>query len=151
MKIFISQPIEIEGIRGQITAALKEKYGNDIEIIDSFFKNAPNGAKPLWFLGESLKKLSEADIAVFAYENSIDAVSKRLARGCSIEEKCAKEYDILCLYVSYSFWKNDKSYYIGNLSAKRPNFTEWWNGLHRSLGKAEWEEGQAAGCDDSHF
>ncbi len=130
MKIFISQPMkdysdfEIESIREQITAALKEKYGNDIEIIDSFFKNAPNGAKPLWFLGESLKKLSEADIAVFAYENSIDTVSKRLARGCSIEEKCAKEYDTLCLYVSYSFWKNDESYYIGNLSVKRPNFTE---------------------------
>ncbi len=68
MKIFISQPMkdysdfEIESIRGQITVALKEKYGNDIEIIDSFIKGAPANAKPLWYLGESIKKLSEADI-----------------------------------------------------------------------------------------
>ena len=47
MKIFISQPMkgysnfEIEIIRGKIKEALKEKYGNDIEIIDSFIKGAP--------------------------------------------------------------------------------------------------------------
>lgn len=126
MKIFISQPMkdysdfEIESIREQITAALKEKYGNDIEIIDSFFKNAPNGAKPLWFLGESLKKLSEADIAVFAYNTSDNS----LVRGCGIEEKCAREYDILCLYVPFTRGIFEHEDYISDFSVKRPNFTE---------------------------
>ena len=45
---------EIEIIRGKIKEALKEKYGNDIEIIDSFIKGAPANDKPLWYLGESI-------------------------------------------------------------------------------------------------
>lgn len=126
MKIFISQPMkdysdfEIESIRGQITVALKEKYGNDIEIIDSFIKGAPANAKPLWYLGESIKKLSEADIAVFAY----NAPDNSLVRGCGIEEKCAREYDILCLYVPFARSIFEHEDYIIDLSIKRPNFTE---------------------------
>lgn len=132
MKIFISQPMkgysnfEIEIIRGKITEALKEKYGNNIEIIDSFFKNAPVGAKPLWFLGESLKKLSTADIAVFAY-NTPDIGGKiALVRGCGIEEKCAREYDILCLYINFdkSAFKSAVDIEVGNLTTKRPDFAE---------------------------
>lgn len=132
MKIFISQPMkgysnfEIEIIRGKIKEALKEKYGNDIEIIDSFFKNAPNGAKPLWYLGESLKKLSAADIAVFAYNTPEFGDKIALARGCGIEEKCARECDILCLYVA--FYKNSfqsaVDIELSKLSTKRPNFAE---------------------------
>lgn len=132
MKIFISQPMkgysnfEIEIIRGKIKEALKEKYGNDIEIIDSFFKNAPNGAKPLWFLGESLKKLSAADIAVFAYNTPNIGGKIALARGCGIEEKCAREYDVLCLYIDFdkSTFKSAVDIQVGELSTKRPEFAE---------------------------
>lgn len=132
MKIFISQPmkgysnLEIEIIRGKIKEALKEKYGNDVEIIDSFFKNAPNGAKPLWYLGESIKKLSKADIAVFAYKGPTVGNYPTLVRGCGIEEKCAREYDTLCLYVA--FYKNSfqsaVDIELGGLSTKRPDFAE---------------------------
>ena len=132
MKVFISQPmkgysdLEIEVIRSQITSALKEKYGNDVEVIDSFIKGAPAKAKPLWYLGESLKRLSTADIAVFAYNTPEFGDKIALARGCGREEKCAREYNILCLYVA--FYKNSfqsaVDIELGGLSTQRPDFVE---------------------------
>jgi hypothetical protein len=93
MKAFISQPMkdlsneEIRAEREKAIASLKEKYGDDIEIIDSFFENAPHDAKPLWFLGKSIELLSTADVAYFCkgWEN---------ARGCRIENTCAIEYGL---------------------------------------------------------
>lgn len=61
--------------------------GEDVEVIDSFFKDAPHDAKPLWFLGKSLELLSTADIAYFA--KGWDS-----ARGCKIEHDCAVAYNI---------------------------------------------------------
>lgn len=93
-KLFISQPMrdktdeEIKSERNKIIQRLKEGYPNeDIEVIDSFFENAPHDAKPLWFLGKSLELLSTADIAYFAngWENY---------RGCKIENQCAIAYGI---------------------------------------------------------
>lgn len=72
VKVFISQLMngktdeEILKERNQLIDCAKEHYGENIEVIDSFFKGAPHNANPLWFLGESIKKLSEADVAVFA-------------------------------------------------------------------------------------
>lgn len=91
-KIFISQPMKdrtdekIISERERIIELCKKKYG-DIEIIDSFFENAPHDARPLWFLAKSLELLSTADIAFFAdgWKNY---------RGCKIEHECAKEYGI---------------------------------------------------------
>ena len=113
----------------QITAALKEKYGDDIEIIDSFISCSPDGAKPLWFLGESLKKLSRADIAVFSYkyptpnERARGIKNIHLTKACKIEEMCAKSYDVLCLYIDFEKYE-DLGIVVGNLTTKRPNFTE---------------------------
>ena len=95
-KLFISQPMNglsneaIETRRNEIIEAVKEDYG-DIEVIDSFFKDSPHDAKPLWFLGESLKKLSEADIVFFedGWEN---------ARGCKIEHECASAYGLSIIH-----------------------------------------------------
>ena len=56
-------------------------------MIDSFFQRAPEDAKPLWYLGESLKLLATADVAYFA-------PGWDKARGCKIENICAKEYGI---------------------------------------------------------
>ena len=53
----------------------------------SFFQRAPEDAKPLWYLGESLKLLATADVAYFA-------PGWDKARGCKIENICAKEYGI---------------------------------------------------------
>lgn len=65
----------------------ERNLGEPVEVIDSFFQNAPADARLLWFLGKSLELLSTADIAYFAkgWED---------ARGCRIENQCAIEYGI---------------------------------------------------------
>lgn len=93
MKAFISQPMkdktdeEIMAERQNAIDFLKEKYGEDIEVIDSFFENAPHDARPLWFLAKSLELLSTADVAYFC--KGWDKY-----RGCKIENQCAIEYGI---------------------------------------------------------
>ena len=93
MKVFISQPMrdktdeEIKTEREKAVSIIKEKYNQDVEIIDSFFENAPHNAKPLWFFGKSLELLADADVAYFCKD-------WELYRGCRIEHICAKEYGI---------------------------------------------------------
>lgn len=92
-KLFISQPMrgktdeEILAVREKAIASAERHLGEKVEVIDSFFQNAPAEAKPLWFLGKSLELLSTADVAYFApgWED---------ARGCRIENTCAIEYGI---------------------------------------------------------
>ena len=92
-KLFISQPMkgktneEIRKEREKATFCAKELMGDEIEVIDSFFENAPADARPLWYLGESLKLLSTADVAYFAS-------GWKTARGCKIEHICAEQYGI---------------------------------------------------------
>ena len=99
-KIFISQPMngktteEIEEERNYTIDTLRSRFfrkNERIEIIDSFFKNAPHDAKPLWYLGESIKLMSEAD-AVFFCDGW------QTSRGCQIEHDCALEYGIDTMY-----------------------------------------------------
>ena len=60
-KLFISQPMkdktndEIERARERAIREATEYIGEPVEIIDSFFKDAPHDAKPLWFLAESIR------------------------------------------------------------------------------------------------
>lgn len=93
VKAFISQPMkgktneEIESERAAAVARIKEICGDDVEVIDSFFKDAPHEAKPLWFLGKSMELLSTADVCYFCdgWDNY---------RGCRIEHACCIEYGI---------------------------------------------------------
>lgn len=95
-KLFISQPIngkttrEILEIRKKIIESAEMLLGEPVEVIDSIIQDAPAGAKPLWYLGESIEVLSKADIAYFApgWKNE---------RGCKIENQCAVEYGILTI------------------------------------------------------
>lgn len=92
-KLFISQPMrgktdeEILAERKKAIESAERNLGEPVEVIDSFFQNAPADARPLWFLGKSLELLSTADIAYFTkgWED---------ARGCRIENQCAIEYGI---------------------------------------------------------
>lgn len=101
MRLFISQPMkdrtneEIQTERDAIIAEMEKTYGG-IEVIDSFFKDAPHDAKPLWFLGKSFELLSTADIAYFA-ENWVSA------RGCRLEHQAAAEYGIKIIH-----WDNSQ-------------------------------------------
>ena len=99
-KIFISQPMngktteEIENERNYTISILTSRFAKEnerIEIIDSFFKDAPHDSKPLWYLGESIKLMSEADVVFFCN-------GWQTARGCQIEHDCALEYGIDTMY-----------------------------------------------------
>lgn len=92
-KLFISQPMrgktdaEILAERSNAIQAAKDSVKDEIEVIDSFFQDAPVDATPLWYLGESLKLLATADVAYFA-------PGWDKARGCKIENLFAKEYGV---------------------------------------------------------
>lgn len=92
-KLFISQPMKgksDEDILAERQKAIKSaeaKIGEAVEVIDSFFQEAPVDAKPLWYIGKSLELLASADIAYFAK-------GWQDARGCKIENTCAIEYGI---------------------------------------------------------
>ena len=96
-KVFISQPMkdktnqEIEQERKKIIEKV-ERYFREIEVIDSFFKDAPHDAKPLWFLGKSLELLSNADVIVLGK-------GWKRSRGCRIEHECAVQYGISVIYI----------------------------------------------------
>ena len=93
-KVFISQPMrdksdeEILAVRKRAIAYAKDILKtSDIEVIDSFFQNAPIDAKPLWFVGKSLELLSDADFVVFA-------PNYQEYRGCQIQQLCCTSYCI---------------------------------------------------------
>ena len=92
-KLFISQPMkgktneEIEAERAKAVKEAKAVLNDDVEVIDSFFKDAPVDARPLWFLGKSIELLSVADAAYFAKDWD-------KYRGYKIEHSCAVEYGI---------------------------------------------------------
>lgn len=93
MKIFISQPMrgktdaEILAERERVIKAAKAKWGDDVEVLESFFRGAPTEAKPLWFLGESLKIMADADAIILCKGWSE-------ARGCKVELYAADVYGI---------------------------------------------------------
>lgn len=97
-KLFVSQPMRDkteEQILGERTRAVKEaqkELGEDVEIIDSYFKEYPSmglkgDVKSVWCLGKSIALLAQADIAYFVkgWQNY---------RGCRIEHAVCKEYKI---------------------------------------------------------
>ena len=91
--LFISQPMrgktdeEILAVRSDAIQAAKAAVGEDVEVIESFFQNAPAEARPLWFLGKSLELLATADFGYFA-------PGREEARGCRVERICAEEYGV---------------------------------------------------------
>ena len=90
-KLFISQPMkdktneQIEEERDRAIREATKLLGEPVVIIDSFFKNAPHDAKPLWYLSKSLELMSQCDVVYFVscWKNY---------RGCKIENTCAHEY-----------------------------------------------------------
>ena len=92
-RLFISQPMrgktneEILLERSKAINYAQSLLNEDLDVIDSFFQDAPVDAKPLWYLGKSIELLATADAVIF-----IDGWSN--ARGCIIEHECAVRYGI---------------------------------------------------------
>ena len=96
MKIMISQPMKgktNEQIRTERAELVKELTEQGHEVIDTVFDDFPNGqATPLHYLAKSIEFLANVDGAVFmkGWQN---------ARGCRIEEICAREYGKFIMYL----------------------------------------------------
>lgn len=95
-KVFISIPLadkSVQAVREAWDSAIEQvkKYLDEpFEVIQSLsVDNPPTGIKSasLWYLGFSLQKLAEADIAYFSR-------GWQTARGCKIEYEAAWEYDL---------------------------------------------------------
>lgn len=92
-RLFISQPmrdksnVEILAERNKAIEVANKQLNEEVEVIDSFFKDSPALTNPLLCLAKSLELLATADIAYFA-----DGWEQ--ARGCRIERLCAEEYNI---------------------------------------------------------
>ena len=87
-RLFISQPMRgktDEQILAEREKAVKEYLGEEVEVIDTFYTDFPEGTKPLEYLARSIKDLATADIAYFA-------PGWNEFRGCKIEHICAVEY-----------------------------------------------------------
>lgn len=96
-KLFISQPMsgltdkEILEVRQNAIKEAIEFLGEDVEVLETFFTDFKNDAKPLHYLAKSIEFLADADVVYFARGWS-------KSRGCKIEQICAKEYGIECIY-----------------------------------------------------
>lgn len=92
-KLFISQPMdgktdeEILRERDIAISIAKNYVKDDVEVIDTFYTDFADDAKPLEYLGRSISDLAKADIAYFAE-------GWEAKRGCCIEHECALQYGI---------------------------------------------------------
>lgn len=92
-RLFISQPMkdrtdeEILAERERAIRSARELCGEDVEVVDTFYTDFSNDAKPLEYLARSIKDLATADIAYFVF-------GWNEFRGCKIEHACAVEYGI---------------------------------------------------------
>jgi hypothetical protein len=94
-KIFVSAPMKgraEEEIRKTIDKMknIAEIYeGEEMELIDSYIEDNPpkDSKEAVWYLGESLKKLAQADVFIGIRE-SFDW------NGCQIERETAEKYGI---------------------------------------------------------
>lgn len=94
-KLFVSVPMR-DRIEEEIKASIQkmkkiaEIYeGEELELIDSYIEDNPpkNNNEAVWYLGESLKKLAQADVFMGIVENYDWS-------GCCIERETAERYGI---------------------------------------------------------
>lgn len=102
-KVFISQPMtdkytpdihtdpKFKIDREAAISKAKKILGEDVYTINNVIDYAPDGANSLWYMGECIKLMSEADVIYFCN-------GWMLSRGCTIEHDCALEYDIPTIY-----------------------------------------------------
>ena len=96
MKIMISQPMrgkteeQIRNERVELVERLKEEVHEVVDTVFDDFKNGQN--TPLHYLAKSIEFLANVDCLV-----CMPGWEK--ARGCRIEEQCAKEYGKFIKYL----------------------------------------------------
>ena len=100
-KLFISCPMKgrtEENIRKSMEKMHKIAeiiFGEELEVIPTYFEGNPpeNCQQSVWYLGESIKKLSEADYYIGVEYSEV-------FRGCEIENRVAMSYGIRAVHVN---------------------------------------------------
>lgn len=104
-KLYISCPMKgrtEEAIRhdmDRMHRVAEAVFNQELEVIPTYVKHDPpeTGNKAIWCLGESIKKMSEADY--FIGVNGVYGV-----RGCRVEAETAAAYEIPSFFVeAYQF------------------------------------------------
>lgn len=104
-KLFISVPMRDKS-EEQIREAMDEMhklaeimFGEELEVIPSYIEhNPPKGSREaIWYLGESIKKLAEAD-----YFIGVQVEDRYSYYGCAVENNIAYNYDIPFYIIPYS-------------------------------------------------
>lgn len=99
-KLFISCPMKgrtEEAIRHDMDRMHKvaeNVFDQELEVIPSYIEHTPPETvnQRIWYLGESIKKMAEADYFI----GVVDAYG---ASGCQVEAEVARRYGILSTYV----------------------------------------------------
>ena len=104
-KLFVSCPM-----RGRTEEAIKDTmermhkiaeavFGEELEVLPTYFENDPPECvnQRLWYLGESIKKMSEADYFIGIYD------TEKEYDGCLIENYTAKLYNLRRYSVSIEY------------------------------------------------
>ena len=100
-KLYVSVPMKgrtEEEIKSSIQKMKKIAEiceGEELELINSYIEDNPpkDTEEAIWFLGESLKKLSQADVFIGIQEHYDWS-------GCRIEFLTAEEYRVKCYTIS---------------------------------------------------
>lgn len=107
-KLFISCPMKgrtEENIRNSMNRMHKIAeivFDQELEVIPSYIpNNAPDACiRPVWYLGESIKKLSEADYFIgVGYTDYF--------KGCDVEARVARNYGIQSYFVDMHMFMPD--------------------------------------------
>ena len=101
-KIFISCPMkgrteeDIRKTKDKMNKYAELVLEEKLEVIPSFITDTPPSDKNIgvWYLGESIKLLSDADVFV-----GLDRPYWVDAKGCAIEERVARDYGIKMLMI----------------------------------------------------
>lgn len=101
-KLFISCPMKgrtEENIRKSMKRMHKIAeiiFDQELEVIPTYIEDNPpdNNNQAIWYLGESIKKLAEADFFI-----GIEYTD--MFRGCSVERDVARQYGIRSTFVNY--------------------------------------------------
>lgn len=104
-KLFISCPMkdrteaQIRATMCQMRDIAESVFQEELEPIETYISDAPpeNNNTALWCLGESIKRMAEADYFIGIYDEEKDF------RGCAIESQIAKSYNIPSFIVNLRY------------------------------------------------
>ena len=104
-RLFISCPMRgrseeaIKATMEQMHKIAEAIFGEKLEIIPTYIEDDPpqNSQTAIWYLGESIKMLAEADYFIGVYD------PERQFDGCMIENTVASKYKVRAYLVNLNF------------------------------------------------